>query len=144
MSDPWYRDGLRFACQPDCARCCVDHGAFSYVYLEDGDADRIQRHLGLDAPDFELRYVVREDGHTLLRSDGPACVFLEGTKCKIYEARPTQCRTFPFWPESLRSRAAWERLKTFCPGVDDGHFHDAATVRLLAAGPAEETDADVS
>ena len=36
------------------------------------------------------------------------CVFWEGDAgCAIYPVRPTQCRTFPFWSEHLRSPEAW-------------------------------------
>jgi Fe-S-cluster containining protein len=37
-----------------------------------------------------------------------ACAFLDGARCTVYEARPTQCRTFPFWKENLRRRGSWE------------------------------------
>ena len=38
-----------------------------------------------------------------------ACVFLEKetNHCQIYEARPTQCRTYPFWPSIMKAPDAW-------------------------------------
>ena len=38
------------------------------------------------------------------------CVFFDGEqrKCTVYEARPRQCRTWPFWDSNLRSVEAWE------------------------------------
>ena len=31
-------------------------------------------------------------------------MFLEdGYRCSIYNARPTQCRTYPFWPRFVQS-----------------------------------------
>jgi Fe-S-cluster containining protein len=30
--------------------------------------------------------------------------------CATYAARPTQCRTFPFWPGNLSNVKSWERL----------------------------------
>ena len=39
---------------------------------------------------------------------GTACVFLNDQKCRIYEARPVQCSTYPFWPNLLESEAAWD------------------------------------
>jgi Fe-S-cluster containining protein len=38
-----------------------------------------------------------------------SCIFLDtGTnQCRIYEARPTQCRTYPFWPSIVASVQDW-------------------------------------
>ncbi len=46
------------------------------------------------------------------------CVFLSGKLCKIYEARPRQCRTFPWWPEHLTSKEAWEEEAKYCEGIN--------------------------
>ena len=37
------------------------------------------------------------------------CIFLDddGKKCTIYEARPTQCRTYPYWPRLMNNETAW-------------------------------------
>lgn len=41
-------------------------------------------------------------------SDG-ACIFLNSAnQCSIYEARPLQCRTYPYWPRVIKSRASWD------------------------------------
>jgi Fe-S-cluster containining protein len=119
----WYIGGLRFECQPDCANCCVNHGDYTFVYLENTDARRMARHLGLKLAEFKARYTEAEDEYLILRMDQPACPFLEGRRCKVYRARPTQCRTFPFWKNNLTSRAAWKRLRGFCPGIDQGELH---------------------
>jgi len=43
------------------------------------------------------------------KGGGEGCVFLDDeSKCSIYEARPLQCRTYPYWPRVMRSREAWE------------------------------------
>ncbi|HKB15929.1 MAG TPA: YkgJ family cysteine cluster protein [Planctomycetota bacterium] len=126
---PWYAEGLRFTCLPDCGKCCTRHGAYGYVYLEEGDAERLASQLGLDAATFRRTYTAKDDGHLVLRMDEPACPFLEGSRCRVYEARPTQCRTFPFWPENLRSRVRWERLREFCPGIGEGEVHPLHVIR---------------
>jgi Fe-S-cluster containining protein len=43
--------------------------------------------------------------------------------CKIYDVRPSQCRTFPFWKSNLESMAEWEKLKRTCPGIDKGKLY---------------------
>ena len=119
----WYTKGLRFECQPDCANCCVNHGDYAYVYLEKTDARRLARHLRLKMAEFKERYTEAEDEYLILRMDQPACPFLEGRRCTVYPARPTQCRTFPFWESNLSSRSAWKRLRVFCPDIDQGELH---------------------
>ena len=38
------------------------------------------------------------------------CIFLnKDNTCQIYEARPIQCSTYPFWPNILASREAWNK-----------------------------------
>ena len=37
------------------------------------------------------------------------CVFLKDKLCQIYEARPSQCSTYPFWPTIMKSPMSWNR-----------------------------------
>lgn len=120
---PWYADGLRFSCQPDCGACCVDHGDYAYVYLEGDDHERLAEFFDLAPEEFLERYGALDDGHRILRMDGPGCPFLDGARCTVYPARPDQCRTFPFWDENLRGPGNWSRLREFCPGIDRGEHH---------------------
>ena len=135
---PWYAGGLRFTCLPDCGKCCTRHGAYGYVYLEDGDAERLATHLGMTAAEFRRARTAKDDGHLVLRMEGPECPFLEGSRCTVYQARPTQCRTFPFWPENLRSRTRWERLREFCPGIGEGEIQTLPVIRARMANEAPE------
>jgi Fe-S-cluster containining protein len=44
----------------------------------------------------------------LKRNEG-GCVFLNPLgQCSIYDVRPVQCSTYPFWPSLLASREEWE------------------------------------
>lgn len=51
------------------------------------------------------------------------CVFWDDG-CRIYAARPPQCRSFPFWKENVRTKAGWKALSKECPGVDSGRHHE--------------------
>lgn len=125
----WYAEGLRFACQPDCGRCCTRHGDYDYVYLDRDDVRRLAAHLKLTVHEFRSEWTRQDDGHTVLKMDGPACPFLDGARCSVYDARPRQCGTFPFWPENLKSRAAWDELGSFCPGIGKGDLVPLTTIR---------------
>jgi Fe-S-cluster containining protein len=126
---PWYAEGVRFACQPDCGKCCTRHGEYDYVYLEGDDVERLAAHLALPVREFRARWTKKDDGHTILKMDGPACPFLSGTRCSVYAARPGQCGSFPFWRENLKTRASWDELGTFCPGVGAGELIPVALLR---------------
>ena len=43
--------------------------------------------------------------------------------CKIYETRPRQCKTFPFWKSNLRTNAEWEEQGKTCQGIGKGKLH---------------------
>ena len=45
------------------------------------------------------------------------CIFWNNG-CIIYEARPLQCRTFPFWPFLVESKELWKNEKYRCGGID--------------------------
>lgn len=114
---------MRFSCQSS-GKCCVLRGGFGYVYLTLEDRRRLARHLGLNTRSFTREYCRKDEtGFYFLRDEEPGqkeCRFLEGKQCGVYEARPTQCRTWPFWPENMSAKT-WSRdVAGFCPGVGKG------------------------
>lgn len=113
----WWRDGLPFACT-QCGKCCEARGEVAHVYVGEEDQERLAGHLGLSRRAFLSRYTRSEDGgYRGLRFVDGRCIFLDGTRCRVHEAKPTQCRTWPFWPELLASPEAYrEEVQDFCPG----------------------------
>jgi Fe-S-cluster containining protein len=120
----WYASGLRFECLPGCSACCSDHGEYTALYLNAGDVRALADFLDLTREEFLRLHTTFEEGALLMHMEPPDCMFLEDGSCVAYLARPTQCRTFPFWEENLKSRTAWVRLRKFCPGIDVGELHD--------------------
>lgn len=121
--------GFRFACT-GCGDCCTGRGDY-YVEASRGEQRRIQRYLGVSWRWFRRRYVsVDADGTESLRWDGDHCVFLDAhRRCRIYAVRPRQCRTYPFWPELVQSRARWRAEHKQCEGMGRGAVIPLAEVR---------------
>jgi Fe-S-cluster containining protein len=133
----WER-GLRFECQGTGA-CCLSRGEYGYVYVTLQDRRRLAAHLGLWLSSFTRRYCERDGEDFHLKHPERDCCFLRRRRCSVYEARPLQCRTWPFWPENL-SPEVWEReVRPTCPGVGRGRLYSAEEIRaLLAAQEREE------
>ena len=113
-------EGLRFACQPGCIKCCEQKG---FVYLTEADLERAAAFLGMAAADFERKYVYRTRNKLRLRVPRDSqCTFLRPDGCSIHPAKPTQCRIFPFWPELVEDRNAWKETGNWCPGIGKGEL----------------------
>jgi Fe-S-cluster containining protein len=40
--------------------------------------------------------------------------------CSVYDVRPLQCRTWPFWDGLLSSKKAWDEAGKRCHGINQG------------------------
>jgi len=130
-SAPWYAAGLRFQCRR-CGACCT--GAPGYVWLQEEEAAAIAARLGIEPPDFLSRHTRRVYGLLSLREDRDGRCVLHDARggCRAYESRPLQCRTWPFWPRIVATRAAWEREAAECPGMGVGKLLDAEEVERIS------------
>jgi Fe-S-cluster containining protein len=127
-------NALRFRCT-GCGQCCSG-GPDHHVFMDEREAESIRRHLGLTAPWFRRRYLrrTRQGDLVLNNGGGGRCVFLAADNaCRIYAARPLQCRTYPFWPETVQSRAAWRREAARCEGIGHGGIVPLARIRAALA-----------
>ena len=80
-------------------------------------------YLNLSLDIFVERYIRKVGERYSLREIEPSydCVFLKDKRCSIYDVRPTQCRTFPFWPSLMRNREEWEKAAKNCEGIKLNH-----------------------
>ena len=130
---PWFQDGLRFECT-QCGDCCT--GAPGYVWVNNEEIAALAENVGLAADDFEARYVRRVGSRkSLLEYDNGDCVFFDGEsrKCKVYDARPRQCRTWPFWDSNIKSPQAWKHTCQVCPGSGKGQVYSIEEVLAKSA-----------
>jgi hypothetical protein len=136
MAEKWYGAGLRFECT-GCGHCCT--GAPGYVWVTWEDCRRIAAHLGAPLAEFRRRFVRRVGRRYSLieRANGDCVFWSRDGGCTVYAARPPQCRSFPFWPEHLRSRKAWTAVGGECPGAGQGRFYPIEKIERIRRNQAE-------
>ena len=84
---------------------------------------------------FGKRFL-REVGNrvSLIERPNGDCVFWDRQGgCTVYEARPVQCRTWPFWPDNIETPEDWEHVVDICPGSGRGRLFTVDEIRASAA-----------
>ena len=131
--DPWWRDGLRFACTR-CGHCCG--GASGTVRVRDAEIAALARRVGLAEAEFREAYTrpLRGGERSLRERRDGRCVFYDARRgCEVYPDRPRQCRSWPFWRAVVHSPERWAEEAEGCPGMGRGEVHDAGSIaRALA------------
>ena len=133
----FYENGLRFQCQM-CSYCCSAEPG--YVYLTENDISAASAAMGTDKEtfislycrlvDFGLYHLV-----SLRERSDYDCIFLTEKGCAIYNARPLQCRTYPFWKNVLDSQESWENESHSCPGIGKGRVVSKSEIeRIMKMG----------
>ena len=83
------------------------------------ELQQASRLLGLTPYEFAQKYASHALGPETfdetatwirVREQNGSCAFLgdDGKLCTIYEARPVQCRNYPFWPNIMQSPQSWD------------------------------------
>lgn len=106
------------ACEKCNAKCCT--GESGYIFVSKDEMKAISSSLSLNLKDFKKLYTIKLGIKYSLKEapceNGFACIFLDtdSKKCKIYDLRPKQCKTFPFW-EYFKTHK--KELEKECIGV---------------------------
>jgi len=134
----WFGEtGLSFECT-QCGNCCT--GPPGFVWFTEDEARALAELLKLDRGEFRRRFAHKVWGRWTLNEveteRGLDCVFLrrdaEGKAlCSVYSARPRQCRTWPFWPENLKTQRSWRRAANHCPGMNTGRLYPPEQIRII-------------
>lgn len=124
---PWYAAGLAFSCQ-GCGDCC--RGPGGYVWVTEEEASAIAACLGVSFKKFAATMLRTTLAGLALVDDGRGdCPLLgDDGRCRVYEARPRQCRTWPWWEENLVSRERWDAAAERCPGMNRGETHSQLVI----------------
>jgi Fe-S-cluster containining protein len=123
---PFYHDGLRFSCKR-CSACC--RGGPGFVFLSRADAENIAKSLDMRLEEFTqayCRWIDWDGGNgekrlSLKEKTSLDCVFWKDG-CLIYQNRPIQCKTYPFWASMLGSEEEWLCITSGCPGAGSGEL----------------------
>lgn len=136
----WWENGVRFECQGS-GRCCVARDDYGYVYVTLTDRKRLAKHFKIPTKEFTEKFCEKgEEAIWRLKDFTKACRFLEKKGCSVYESRPTQCRTWPFWPEVMSARSWKIEVASFCPGVGKRRLLSKSEIekQLLQQSKSEE------
>lgn len=106
----------------------MSRGTPGYVYLKLVDRHRFATFMGLTTRQFTSRYCSKTDGHFDLNQPEKDCEFLKDKRCTVYEARPSQCRKWPFWPENMNAKTWHEEIASFCAGIGKGNIRTAQEI----------------
>ena len=127
---PWYHEGLQFECT-QCGGCCS--GEPGMVWVDQGEVQALARAMNMDEDSFRDRFARRIGARwSLVEYPDGDCIFLDPQTrgCSVYEARPTQCRTWPFWSSNLKTRKAWEQTCQDCPGAGTGRLYSLSEIEV--------------
>ena len=116
-AEPWFATGLRFTCT-QCGQCCT--GSTGSVWVSQADIKRLAAFLDIPPGRFVRRYTRMVKGERILIDNAPStdCVFLRDRTCTVYEGRPTQCRTYPWWLQNIQDEQSWREAADVCEGIN--------------------------
>ena len=99
--------------------CCI--GESGYIWITIDEIEKLASFLKIPVErvferylqKFGYRFSIKENQ---LSEENYACVFfdIEQKKCTIYDVRPSQCRSFPFWEHFKTNQ---NEVKEECPAI---------------------------
>ena len=98
----------------ECANCCKGIPPL----INNTDAQRIAKHLGLSQAEFQHTYLtVDEDGDTVLQHT-PCPFLLEDNYCSIYAFRPKACQDYPHTDQQFSKNLPYHVTNAaYCPAT---------------------------
>ena len=106
------------ACEKCGGKCCI--GDSGNIFVSKDEIYRLLEYFNLDFQEFNEKYLrkvgIKYSFKEVEFEQGFACIFFnqKTRKCDIYNLRPKQCRTFPFWDYYKFHK---EEIKKECLGI---------------------------
>lgn len=107
------------ACLKCSGLCCRRESG--YVWVKKADILKISGYLKIESAKLIDEYLVKVGRRFSIKEikyqEEFPCIFFDMTakKCLIYQVRPSQCQTFPFWEEFMDKED--QSTPDYCPGV---------------------------
>ncbi len=107
MSNLSRKEGFNYAfdaneCSKCEGNCCIGESGYIWINLE--EMKNLSKLLNISIDElkenylnkFNYKFSIKEKK---LAKDNYACIFFDTKQkqCSVYNARPRQCKTFPFW-----------------------------------------------
>jgi len=106
-------------CSTCAGNCCIGESGVIWITIE--EIEKLATFLDISVKSVFEEYLIKYEYKFSIKErqigeNNFACVFfdLEKKQCSIYEARPSQCRTFPFW-EHFKNNV--NEVKQECPAI---------------------------
>lgn len=99
--------------------CCI--GESGYIWITVDEIEKLSRYLNLSVDKLFEEYLAKYGYRFSIKekqisSNNFACIFFDTDikRCTIYEVRPSQCKTFPFWDYFKENLG---EVKKECPAI---------------------------
>jgi len=108
-------------CETCEGNCCI--GESGYIWITVDEIEKLSKYLNISVDKLFKEYLIKY-GYRFsikekkLNQNNYACIFFDTTlkRCTIYDVRPNQCKTFPFW-EHFKTNI--KEVKEECPAILD-------------------------
>ncbi|HIJ51720.1 MAG TPA: YkgJ family cysteine cluster protein [Planctomycetes bacterium] len=134
-SMPWYVGGLHFECV-QCGGCCAGPNE-GYIWVAKAEIRIIADFLKMTPGELRSKFLKRVGLRSTIieHPNTKDCIFLQGTgsqkTCTIYPVRPSQCRSWPFWPGNLAGPDSWNKVAQKCPGINRGKHYSYEEIEKI-------------
>lgn len=149
MIPPRASGTMSFCAQcPASANCCtrVSHGStIENPFVFDGELADLEELSGKPFTEFTVDRISLNGGrHKSLAANRAGCVFLVGGRCSVYQARPLDCRLFPF--DLLRGddgTVFWIVYTSLCPVEFDFEDHFASVKVMFESAKLSVSEIEI-
>ena len=103
------------------------------MFLSEEHLKKLENALNLDRKSLlavYCRWVTDWKGDeslSLKEKSNKDCILWDNG-CTVYNERPFQCVSFPFWESIVVSKEAWKNTGTGCPGIGSGTLYSKEAV----------------